>query len=76
MLAIGLFFTFLLAVFFTMYLKERRDWNNGINKLSGNEWVKFATDSSGAIGYRDTSKDRVIWLSYFSPSEKGSFDGN
>lgn len=76
MLALSLFFTFLFAVVFTMYLQERRAWNNGINKLSGNEWVKFATDGGGAIGYRDTAKDCVIWLSYFSPAEKGSFDGN
>lgn len=42
---------------------EHTDWNYGVCKKSGQPWVSFAVDSSGAIGYKDDCGN-CIWISY------------
>ena len=41
---------------------ERRLWNGGVCKETGERWEYFDTDSQGGRGYR--SKDKVAWISW------------
>lgn len=41
---------------------EKREWNNGICKHTGEPWVHFDTDSQGGRGYRSGSCR--TWISY------------
>lgn len=41
---------------------ERREWNNGICKQTGQPWRYFDTDSQGGRGYN--SGQYYIWISW------------
>lgn len=45
------------------YFEERRDWNNGICRHSGEPWEYFDFDSQCGRGYRD-STGNCIWVSW------------
>ena len=42
---------------------EFKDWNYGTCEESGQPWLSFSVDSSGAIGYQDHC-GHTIWISY------------
>lgn len=44
-------------------VSDFRDWNYGTCKKSGQPWIAFSTDSSGAIGFKDDCNN-TIWISY------------
>lgn len=56
------FFAFA-ALYFVGWYLEFKDWNYGICKESGQPWISFSVDSSGAIGYKD-HHGHYIWISF------------
>lgn len=57
----------LILAFTGLYLcacwQEFKEWNYGICRESGQPWISFTVDSSGAIGYTDHC-GHYIWISY------------
>ena len=48
--------------FITNFLKLFEDkWNNGVCKCGKGFWKSFDMDSSGAVGYKCTHCDNIIW---------------
>lgn len=45
------------------YAAEKRWWNNGVSKKTGERWKFYATDSTGARGYHDNHGNE-IWISW------------
>ena len=48
------------------YISEKKEWNNGISKKTGEPWVHFDTDSQGGRGYRSQGNGYVerTWISW------------
>jgi hypothetical protein len=44
------------------FLTERREWNNGICRDTGNPWQLFDQSSQGCRGYK--SGEKTLWISY------------
>lgn len=44
------------------YLTERREWNDGICRDTGEPWQRIDRTSQGCRGYE--SGDHTLWLSY------------
>lgn len=44
------------------YKSEKKLWNDGICKETGEPWVSFDVDSQGGRGYK--SGGHTIWISY------------
>jgi hypothetical protein len=44
------------------FLSERREWNNGICRDTGNPWRRFDRSSQGCRGYK--SGAHTLWVSY------------
>lgn len=42
--------------------REFQEWNGGVDVETGEPWVNFDCDSSGARGYK--SSKRYIWISF------------
>lgn len=56
------------------YLTERREWNDGICRDTGEPWRQIDQTSQGCRGY--VSGDHTLWLSYpFIESNKVQNDG-
>ena len=51
----------LVILFLIVYYKNKYDWNDGICRKSGKNWISFDMDSSGAIGYKD-NKGNYLWI--------------
>lgn len=44
------------------YFYEKKIWNNGICRQTGDKWIFFDIDSQGGRGYK--SGDYYCWISY------------
>lgn len=49
------------------YLKDRRDWNNGVCLKCHTSWKSFDMDSAGEVGYTCGTGRHTIWLSWQFP---------
>lgn len=50
------------------YLKEKKDYNNGICPLCGGKLVRFTDDSQGSKGYICSECFKYsTWVSWFNP---------
>ena len=45
------------------YFNEKRNWNGGFSRKTGEPWVYFDTDSQGGRGYK-TRSGECIWISW------------
>lgn len=58
----GAVFLFIGICIVVHFIQEKRLWNCGICKETGDPWESFAMDSGGCIGYE--SHDHTIWVSH------------
>ena len=64
LILVGLIFlvVVLISIILAGYIIDKRNWNNGVCKWTGEPWVLFDTDSQGGRGYY--SKGHTIWISW------------
>lgn len=63
MIALFVVLTIFASCGYIGYLIEKRQWNGGVSRMTGERWKFLTTDSSGARCYHD-GRGNEIWISW------------